>query len=137
VTDLRRGDTVFMPQVQVRIPHLWIVATEPLPATGESILVNVTTLRSHSDKTLVLNRGDHPFIYKESVVSFGDSIIAGVRLVAAGIDNGLWPQREPCSEALIQQIQIGILASPRTPAKVKAFYRALASEPFDPANSAT
>jgi hypothetical protein len=114
-------------------PHLWIVATEPLAQNGEAIMVNATSLRSHSDTTLVLNRGDHPFIVKPSVISFGDSFIADVRLVANGIDYGHWPQHKRCSDSLIERIQAGILASRWTPGKVKAFYRDLISKSLDSA----
>jgi hypothetical protein len=123
VTTLHRGDAVLMPQVRVSIPHLWIVATEPLVESGQAILANLTNLRSDSDTTLVLNRSDHPFITKPSVISFGDAPIADVRLVASGN----FPRQSPCSAALIQLIEAGILASSRTPQKVKAFYESISS----------
>jgi hypothetical protein len=128
VTVLHCGDAILMPQVRVAIRHLWIVATEPVALTGEAILVNLTSLRSDSDTTLVLNRGDHPFIVKASVISFSDAIATDVRRVAAGIDAGYFSKQTPCSAALIKRIQEGILASRRTPQKVKAFYRSVSPE---------
>ena len=117
-----------MPKVRVAVCHLWIVATEPLLGTGQAILVNVTSLRTDSDTTLMLNRGDHPFIVKPSVISFSDAIAADVRQVARGIDDGYFPQQSPCSAALIKRIQNGILASRRTPQKVKIFYRSISPQ---------
>jgi hypothetical protein len=36
-------------------------------------MVNLTTKRPHSDVTTVLNRGDHPFIQRPSVVMYSDA----------------------------------------------------------------
>ena len=117
-----------MPRPGVATPHLWIVATEPLATTSEAILVNVTTLRDHSDTTLILDVGDHPFIVRKSVIFFDDAQIIDTRKLAAGIQAGFWRQKERCSDYLIDRIQKALVASLRTPEKIKIFYRALKSE---------
>ncbi|MEK7486771.1 MAG: hypothetical protein AABZ60_20805 [Planctomycetota bacterium] len=63
------GTAFLLPHNISAIEHLWIVLTEPSPIKNEVIIVNVTSLRSYSDKTVILNEGDHPFIHHPSVIS--------------------------------------------------------------------
>ncbi len=62
------GDSWMLPKPGQETEHLWVLITRPDPTTREAIMVNVTTQRPHSDTTTVLNRGDHPFIQRPSVV---------------------------------------------------------------------
>lgn len=112
-----------MPQVHVAVPHLWIIATEPLPKSNLAIIVNMTSLQPHSDTTLTLSIGDHPFVVKPTVINFGDCLVTDVRRIAEGIDLKMFPVRDPCSAALLARIQAGLLQSPRTPFGVKRFLR--------------
>lgn len=110
---MRCGDTVLIPAPGGRtIPHLWIVLTEPDPATHQCVIVNVTTLRYAADQTVILQPGDHPFISHPSVISFADAMIVDVRRIEDGIRNRTAKQHARCSNVLLKEIQRGMLGSP-------------------------
>ena len=48
--------------------HLWVVITPAIE--GEVITVCVVTALKRSERLVVLNKGDHPFIQHESVVAY-------------------------------------------------------------------
>src|SRR5262249_27606257 len=121
---LKCGDTIEMPKPGHSVPHLWILITEPDAASGEAVMVNVTTLRSHSDTTVLLKRGDHPYIIHDSVVFYADARIVDCRKIDAGVNAGYFPQLAACSPAVLKTIQEGLLKSPYTPNKVIAYFKA-------------
>ena len=49
--------------------HLWFVVTNPDPHA--MVLVMLVSLKPHTDRTLVLDQGDHPFVDHPSSVDFG------------------------------------------------------------------
>lgn len=121
---MRCGDAVLIPAPGgPSIPHLWFLITEPDADPPQCVIVNVTTLRSRCDRTLVLRKGEHPFIRHPSVISFADARIVDVRHIEAGIQAGTIERREPCSPELLHLIQDATLVSPHTPNKVVAFCR--------------
>ena len=86
---LKAGDTVEMRLGHPTIPHLWILVTDPHPESQKSVIVSVTTLRSHSDQTVILRKGDHPYILHDSVISYQDAqefsvVKIQAKLIAAG-----------------------------------------------------
>jgi len=121
---MRCGDAVLLPAPGGPIkPHLWFLITEPDAASFQCVIVNVTTLRSHCDRTLILQKGEHPFIRQPSAVSFADARIVDAREIEAGLRAGNMVPREPCSPDLLRLIQEATLASPHTPNKVVAYCR--------------
>jgi hypothetical protein len=74
----------------------------------------VTTLRAHSDRTCVLQPGDHPFIRHASSVSYRDVIrFTGERLhelAAAGIAK----PRDPLEPEVLERVRAGFFASAHT-----------------------
>ena len=86
-------------------------------------MVNATTLRSHSDTTVILKKGDHPYIVHDSVVFYADARIVDSRQIEAGIKAGLFPQLAACSAALLKSVQAGLVQSPFTPNKVIDFFK--------------
>jgi len=121
---MRCGDAVLIPAPGgPSIPHLWFLITEPEADSLLCVIVSVTTLRSHCDRTLVLQKGEHPFIRHPSVVSFADSRIVDACRIEAGLRAGTMLEREACSPELLHLIQDASLASPHTPNKVVAFCR--------------
>src|ERR1035438_10358093 len=70
---MRCGDTLLIPAPGMGVtPHLWIIATEPVTDTQLCVIVNVTTLRNSRDQTVMLRKGDHPFITHDSAIFYGD-----------------------------------------------------------------
>jgi len=78
------GDTFLMPAPGgIATPHLWIVVTEPDPASNLCGIVSVTTLRNSKDQTVILHVGDHPFIRHESTIFYGDAMIVDAQRLEA------------------------------------------------------
>ena len=101
--------------------HLWIIIT---PTTeGEVVTVCLATAIKRSERLVVLNKGDHPFIDHESVISYRYSTIRTVEDVEELLSSGLAKKREPVSPELLNRIQAGILDSDFTPNGVRAYYR--------------
>jgi hypothetical protein len=98
-------------------------------ATRKAICVNVTTQRSHSDTTCVLNAGDHPFVKHPSVVYYQDAreidLALVDRAIASGIKNFVCTAHAPCSAALLERIRKGLIDSKQTPKGIKALCRKL------------
>ncbi len=102
--------------------HLWGVFSEPLD--GEVLIANVTTLRRHSDRSGILQAGEHPRIRHESCMRYADSKVVAVEQLR--LLRGLTVV-EPFSEALVRRVVEGALRSEESPSRVKALLRALAA----------
>jgi hypothetical protein len=73
---MRCGDCFLMPAPGLGpTPHLWILLTEPAP---ECVIVSITTLREGKDQTVILQRGDHPFVRHQTCIFYGDARIVNV-----------------------------------------------------------
>lgn len=103
--------------------HLWFVLTDPDPETDEVVIVSLTTLRPGKDQTVILRRGDHPFISHESVVAYWDARLVRATELRRAMDDGEVTCHSPCSERLLRYIQDGLLASPFTSPKMAAYCR--------------
>lgn len=78
---MKSGDTFLMPApgISNRTPHLWIVVTDPAQEENTVIIVSLTTLRKQAEQTVVLRKGEHPFIRWDSSVCYSDSRLVDVR----------------------------------------------------------
>jgi hypothetical protein len=104
-------------------PHLWIVITEPDPASDLCGIVSVTTLRNSKDQTVILSVGDHPFIRHESTIFYGDAMIVDAQRLGNEMAAGLAVRRDPCPAATLKLVQQGVSASPFTRPKFLRFCR--------------
>ena len=116
------GDTFLMAPLLGLDPHLWIIVTEA-DANGDVVIANVTTLQESADQTVILRKGNHPFIHHDSVVRFGDARIVKMNSIKAQLTAATIQPREACSKELLAEIQAGVLASDHTPRKVITFCR--------------
>lgn len=105
------------------IPHLWIVVTEPSGAPPEVVIVSLSSDRAGKDDTVKLGPGDHPFIRKPTVVFYPDTRLMAVPAIIAEIQNGQASFHADCSEDLLERVRQGLLASPATPRRMKAYVR--------------
>ena len=121
------GDSYMLPKPGQETEHLWVLITNPDPATHEAIMVNVTTQRPHSDTTTILNVGDHPFVQKPSVVFFADARMVDTRLLDAAVRRGAYNAHAAFQASVILRIQAGLLASTFTPKKIKIAYATCAA----------
>ena len=116
------GESWMLPKPGQETEHLWVLITRPDPASREAIMVNVTTQRPHSDNTTVLNRGDHPFIQRPSVVLYADARTVDARLLDQAVASGSFRAHTAFSDPVLGRIQAGLQTSPFTPKKIKDSY---------------
>jgi hypothetical protein len=105
------------------IPHLWIVLTKPVDDTPYCVIVNLTTLKNAQDQTVILDKGDHPFIRHPSAIRYSDAQLAEVERLEADLLAGTAVAHTPCSAKTLDLVQAGIHASPYTPKKIQNFCR--------------
>jgi hypothetical protein len=118
------GDSFMLPKPGQETEHLWVLITNPDPATHEAIMVNVTTQRPHSDTTTILNAGDHSFVKKPSVIFYADARMVDTRLLDAAVKRCAYHAHAVFQSAVILKIQTGLLASTFTPKKIKTAFAA-------------
>lgn len=80
--------------------HLWIIVAEIDVANRKAICVNVTTQRSYSDITCILNPGE--------------------KALTVGMKNFVCSAYDPCSPELLARVQKGLIDSKQTPKGIKA-----------------
>ncbi len=106
-----------------------MIITEIDQKTGTAVCVNVTSSYSHSDRTCILNVGDHAFIRHESVINFSDArqiLIEHVeRALSSQTSKFVCVAHQSCSDALLARIRDGLLQSRQTPKGIKEFCRKL------------
>ena len=123
------GDSWMLPKPGQETEHLWVLITRPDPASREAIMVNITTQRPHSDTTTVLNRGDHPFIQRPSVVLYADARTVDTHLLNQAVASGSFRAHTPISGPILGRTQAGLQTSPFTPKKIKdSFARSVIAE---------
>lgn len=119
----RAGETLVLPNPNFEIPHLWILATDSVGEPPQTIIVAVSTKRFYKDSTVVLSPGDHPWVRHESVISYAHALIPEVRHLNEAVRRRIGELRQPCTSDVLRKVQDGLLASPRTPRRVKKFYQ--------------
>lgn len=105
--------------------HLWFVLTDPDPRRDWLVLVMLVTVKEHTDRTLQLQAGDHPFIRHPSAVDFGTAKYAPAAKLEDALSSGRATLAEDMSAALLARVRAGLLASGRTPNDVADYCRAL------------
>jgi len=117
------GDTLLIPANagSGETPHLWIIVTEPDPFCA---IVSLSTLRYSKDQTVVLRKGEHPFIRHDTAVLYMYAEIANVAQLRTQISEGCAVPHDPCNAGLLKLIQDGIFASDFTPRRIQIFCRA-------------
>jgi hypothetical protein len=68
--------------------HLWFVLTDPDPDRNSMVLVMLVTVKLHTDRTLHLHVGDHPFVRHESAVDFGTATYVPAVRLQEGLASG-------------------------------------------------
>ena len=120
---MKSGDAflIALPGARTSIPHLWILLSDPDPLTSLCVMVSVTTLRNNQDQTVVLRKGDHPFIHHDSAIFFGDARIVETTRLQAYVTAGMAISQSPCAPSVLALLRQGLLASPYTPNKILTF----------------
>ena len=74
----------------------------------------VVTSRGHTDKTVTLMPGDHPFVQHESNVDFGGAVLVRLERFHRAVEAGRCRLQPDMDARLLQRVRDGLLASPRT-----------------------
>ena len=120
---MKAGDTFLRParSTHNEKQHLWIVITDP-NTENKVLIVNITSLKSWQDQTVILNRGEHPFITEPSCVFYREAEIVDNSKLDQAESMGAIAKRECCSESVINLIRSGVVASPQTRRVIKKFF---------------
>lgn len=91
-----------------------MVLTEP--CHHEKIaMVMLVTERDHTDKTVILLEGDHPFVKHPSSVDYGQTTYRPAAKLAAAVSNGAAVMQATLSRSVLARVRDGVFASSRTP----------------------
>jgi hypothetical protein len=127
---MKVGETFLYPLSPTHLEqteHLWIVLTNP-DADGAILIVSVTTVYSNdkdsTDPTVWLNRGEHPFLKKESsYVYYRGAMVKKVSELEVEEKAGRLKRTSDCSADLISLARDGVGASPHCTRSVKKYYK--------------
>lgn len=110
--------------------HLFILLTDPIadPLNGNKdsvLLTSLSTLETAlpHDPTCILHPGDHPFVTRESYVSYRDSRILETAKIVNGVSSGMFVAKELMDGSIVDRICDGLLTSQQTAEKIKRFFR--------------
>ena len=113
--------------------HLFIILTDPVadPVNGNKVSVLLTSLSTldialQHDPTCILHPGDHPFVTRDSYVSYRTSRIQEAEKIINGVASGMLVAKEPMDSGIVDRICKG-LDSYQTPEKIKRFFRMYAA----------
>lgn len=94
--------------------HLWVVVTDPDPDDHKQVLVMIVSARRHTDKTLSLPPGSHPFIQHESHLDYGGARPFPQSKIATAIAHGKAKLQPPLAPEWLERVREAILQSART-----------------------
>ena len=115
------GECILLPKASNEISHLWIIITEPIGDQKRVVIANLTSMRSNSDQTVILKKGDHPFIQHDSIINYSDVRFVEVeKLINA---SAMFPVQKEFDSNILNKIQKGLLPSPHTPLGIKEAFR--------------
>lgn len=110
--------------------HLFIILTDPVadPVNGgkdSHLLTSISTLNTAlpHDPTCILHPGDHPFVNRDSYVSYRDSRIVETAKIIKGVETGVFFPKALMDGGLVDKICAGLSASHHTPEKINRFFR--------------
>lgn len=123
---IKAGSTLVWIEPPEAGPHLWIVLTDPEPKSDIVVVVRVETRKKHTENSVILAKGEHPYLTKEqSSVEFSTALpVRASRLeqVLGTHSGALQPSVPP---GVLDRVRGGLIASPFTPRHVKDRCRAL------------
>jgi len=109
--------------------HLFIVLTDPvINPENQLSSVLLTSLSTFNpslphDATCILHPGDHPFITRNSFISYSTSRILEEAKLINGVTSGVFVARELMDTGIVERICAGLSVSQQTPVKINRFYR--------------
>jgi len=121
---LKAGDAFLYPvNVTGLKQHLHIIATSP-DENGIVAVASVTSLRGAKDQTVIIRKGEHPFVRWDTVVFFAQAFLEKLSTIEEWLANGSAVPEVAVSESLLCEIQNGFVASDLTKNRVRDFVSA-------------
>lgn len=121
------GATLLMPSGN-QGNHLYVALNDPCPFENYGphpsvILVNLSSIRDGLpyDQTCVPQAGTHPFIKRDSFVSYRNARIELASHVAQLVERGVFVAHQPVSEVVLRVVKAGLYQSPFTKREFKQF----------------
>jgi hypothetical protein len=103
--------------------HLWFVLTDPDPETRKVVIVMLVTEKDHTDKTVSLSAGAHPFITRDSNVNYGSADFIPLSKLEKRLASGDAKLNADMSPKLLKKVRQGLLDSSRTVRYIKDYCR--------------
>jgi len=95
--------------------HLWFVLTDPAADTLKVVMVALVSEKDHTERTVCLDVGAHPFVRWASSVDYGSSrFFPSATLVSAIAKKSATLEKDMTGE-LLTIVRRGLLISSRTP----------------------
>lgn len=103
--------------------HLFIILTNPSTEKKLNIIVSLATYTGWpNDSTCILNQGEHPFIRHKSYVLYSKAKTFESKKLIRGVQDGKLVPKDPIDQNVFEKIVDGLMASERTPKKIKNFF---------------
>lgn len=124
-----RGATLLIPSGPAHDPdrkHLYIILTDPAPATGEVLIACVCSipLSNLYDGSCTLFPGEHPFIVKHSYVDYRACRIVDAALLERKVAAHEFVAKPQLPEKRFADVLAGFEDSPHVAPKYKRFFAA-------------
>jgi hypothetical protein len=124
-----RRATLLVPSGPAHDPgrkHFHIVLTDPIAATGEVLMVGVTSIPPSGlyDGSCTLFPGEHPFIVKDCFVAYKFSRVVSAALLESKVANGEFVAKPPLDPKRFADVIEGLKASPHITPKIRRFFDA-------------
>lgn len=115
VVPVRSGDTFLLTGGPVPTPHLWVILWGPAGPADAYLAVMLTSLRPYSDRSCILNPGDHPFVRHATSVSYRNVLRWTGERLAQLVADGIARSRQPVSEDVLERMRTAFFQSAHTP----------------------
>lgn len=124
-----RRATLLIPSGPAHDPnrkHLQIVLTDPIAATGEVLVVGVTSIPPSNlyDGSCTLFPGEHPFIVKHSFVAYKFGHVVSAATLEAKVAAGEFTAKPLLDEKRFADVIEGLKCSPHVTPKIRRFFDA-------------
>ncbi len=120
---IEAGRAFLIPDDDANTLHLWFILTDPdpTPDAGRVVAVMSVTKKPHSDPTLTLMPGDHPFIHHETTVAYGTANYFPASKLQRQLQRGRIKWSDDMSRNLLNRVRAKLLESPYTPNEIKHY----------------
>ncbi|HSV70283.1 MAG TPA: hypothetical protein VLI72_09230 [Methylibium sp.] len=106
--------------------HLHIVLTDPIAATGDVLIVSVTSIPPSNlyDSSCTFFPDEHPFIVKHSYVAYRFCKVVSAADLEARVVAGEFVAKQSLSGTRLDDATEGLKASPHVTPKIRRFFDA-------------